>query len=183
MKPLLSMGQKLRAAISVIGFIALAYVYNVYLLQPALTKMSASRQALIEAEKKPVPVSSEQSQASVLKEKVRDLKKRKKSLDAVFLKEKNIPPLTRTIRTIAQKNNIDLRDSVKIAIREQKGHFVKAESTLTGVGNYDDIKNFLSALAEEGCLIKTADMAATGETKGTSMIKMSVSLVYYRYNK
>ena len=182
MKPLLSMGQKLRAAISIAGFIILAYVYNVYLLQPALAKTAASRQALIEAEKKPIPVSSEQAQAAEMKEKVRDLKSRKRSLDAVFLKEKNIPPLTRTIRTIAQKNSIDLRDSVKVAIKEQKGHFVKAESTLTGVGRHEDIRKFLSALAEEGCLIKTTDMAAT-EAKGLPVIKMSVSLVYYRYNK
>lgn len=181
-KPLLSAGQKTRAILCFAGLITLGWLYYSYMLQPSLKSLANLRQTLIDIENQPVVIPSEQQSAEEMKAKVKKLKSLKKELDSVFKKEKNIPPLTRTIRNLSQKNSVDLRDSVKVSTSQQ-GHFVKADCTLTAVGKYEDIKKFLSSLAAEGCLIKTADMAVNTETKDSKIMKLSVSMVYYRYNK
>ena len=182
-KPLLSSGQKIRAFLSLAGIITAGCFYYSFLLQPELKSLALLRQDLINAERQPAQIPAAQQSAEEMKEKVKSLKKHKKELDSIFTKEKNIPPLTRTIRNLSQKNNVDLRDSVKVSSTSQQGHFVKAECTLTAVGMYEDIKKFLAALAAEGCLIKTADMAVNTETGDSKVMKLSVSLVYYRYNR
>jgi Tfp pilus assembly protein PilO len=182
-RPLLSKGQKIRFCLSLAGLVALFSLYYIYLLKPAME--SAANTEIPAAETTAVPDAAlEQNSISAeLKEKISQLKRQKKSLDSYFIREKNIPPLTRTLRNLAQKYNVNLRDSVKVSGSEQQGHFVKAGCTLTAVGKAEDIRQFLTALAEEGCLIKSADMAVAVEKKDGAVMKLSVSFTYYRYNK
>ena len=179
-KPLLSTGQKIRAIACVAGIIIFSVLYFSYLIVPSARKISAARQVLNEAERTAAKPTSSSAAASQAKKENSELKKRKREMEAEFAKEKNIPRLSQTISALERAHNVNLRNSAKYK-QEQLEHFLKAEATLTAVGKYDDIKAFLAALAAKGCIIKTADMAAVSDS--SSSVKLSVSLVYYRYNK
>ena len=182
-RPLLSKGQKIRFCLSLAGLVSLFSLYYIYLFRPALESATNPDIPVVETAASSAATDPQDNVYAELNEKVSLLKKQKKSLDSYFIREKNIPPLTRTLRNLAQKYNVNLRDSVKVSGSEQQGHFVKAGCTLTAVGKVEDIRQFLNALAEEGCLIKSADMAVTGEKKEGTVMKLSVSFIYYRYNK
>lgn len=177
-RPLLSSGQKIRAILCFAGLVTIGYFYYTYLLNPALISLEGVRHSLEEIEKK--PVKREMSQSSVaLKEEISELQNRKKALDKDFAKEKNIR-LTQIVNSLGQQQGVDLRKSLKINQQEQ-GNFIKANVTLTAVGKYENIRNFLSDLAAKGCIIRTADMAVNSENRDS--LKLSLSFVYYRYNK
>ena len=182
-RPLLSRWQKIRALVCLLGFVSLICIYYFLILHPSLKSLSECRNALSSEESSSALSSSQQNiSEDSIKEEISNLKKQKKDLDALFVREKNIPPLTRTLRNLSKKNNVDLRNSVKVSVSGQHGHFVKAECSLTAIGRYEDVRQFLYSLAEEGCIIQKADMTIMQDGSKQS-VKLSLSMSYYRYNK
>ena len=182
-RPLLSRWQKIRALVSLLGFVSLICIYYFFILQPSLKSLSECRNAISSEESSVVLPSQQNISEESIKEELSNLKKQKKNLDALFVREKNIPPLTRTLRNLSKKNNMDLRNSVKVSVSGQQGHFVKAECSLTAIGKYEDAIQFLYALAEEGCIIQKADMSIITDGGDEQSVKLSLSMSYYRYNK
>lgn len=182
-KPMLSNGQVFRALMCTLGLAFLLYFYYLYLVKPALMNTAEIKQNLLAEDSRIEEVSEARKSILDAKANLDKLKSRKEELDKIFTVEKNISPLTRTVKNLAQKHSVDLRDSVKVTDTQQLGHFLKANCTLTAVGQAANVRAYLDSLAAEGCLIKTVDMTITSVKKDNATVKMSMSMDYYRYNQ
>lgn len=181
-KPLLTAKQILRAIISVAGMVVLLCVYYFGFVNPLYRQIKNQQSGIIKIKNDAEKNAGNKLTISDLRLKIDELKAAKNTADKKFLREKEIPPLTRTVNNIAAKYKVDVR-VLNVPKTEQIGHFVKADCNITAVGDYAEVKKFLSDLASEGCLIQNTEMVVIIETSDNLIIKLSVTLVYYRYNE
>jgi Pilus assembly protein, PilO. len=181
-KPLLSKKQIMRAVLSGLGLVFLLYFFSDSAIMPRYSSLRRKISALSRVNADLRDIERKRAAAPEMRRKIAELNDRRKILDKQLAADKNVPPLSRTISSLASQYKVSV-SSVKIPPVEQIGNFIKADCSFSASGSYDGVKKFWSALAAEGCMTHSVKIRPVSALTPENAVKADFELVYYRYKE
>jgi type IV pilus assembly protein PilO len=166
----------IKIVVPVLGVIVILFLYLYYFYIPYSKKINDLKIKISKLEADVNQAKLAKAKYQNLNKKLDELNKQKAELEKKIPKDKNLPEVIKTIKTMADKYGVSIR-SISSTSAVGDGYFFRVTYNISVVGSYHDIGMFFAAISLNERIFNVENVTITGGDPSN----VNFVLVSYQY--